>query len=141
MPRNRPDTIPDPDPRSPPKLTAARPVWMHSPTAFESYVSNVFHPIADSIAFEALGYSGISQLHTKMAQNREARGYMMIAAMMGALAFSKDPGAAHSSGASRSLRFRVSTMVSRMQWVRCPLCDGVQPRLPGGKVRTGRWIV
>ncbi len=80
----------------PPKLTAA--TGMDAFThCFESYVSNVFHPIADSIAFGGLDLV-IRYLPTayKDGQNREARGYMMIAAMMGALAFQKDLGAAHS---------------------------------------------
>lgn len=62
----------------------------------ESYVSPVFHPVADSIA---LGGLEIIVEHLPAAyedgKNLEARGYMMIAAMMGALAFQKDLGAAH----------------------------------------------
>lgn len=80
----------------PPKLTAA--TGMDALThCLESYVSNVFHPVADSIALGGLELV-IRHLPTavKDGQNREARGYMMIAAMMGALAFQKDLGAAHS---------------------------------------------
>lgn len=62
----------------------------------ESYVSPVFHPVADSIAIG--GMESIVE-HLPAAyedgKNLEARGYMMIAAMMGALAFQKDLGAAH----------------------------------------------
>ncbi len=80
----------------PPKLTAATGMdaFTHS---LESYVSNVFHPIADSIAYGGMDLV-IHNLASavKDGQNREARGYMMIAAMMGALAFQKDLGAAHS---------------------------------------------
>jgi len=63
----------------------------------ESYVSNVFHPIAESIAYGGMELV-VRNLPAvvKDGQNREARGYMMIAAMMGALAFQKDLGAAHS---------------------------------------------
>jgi alcohol dehydrogenase class IV len=80
----------------PPRLTAA--TGMDAFThCLESYVSNVFHPIADAIAYGGLELV-IKNLPiaTRDGQNREARGYMMIAAMMGALAFQKDLGAAHS---------------------------------------------
>lgn len=80
----------------PPFLTAA--TGMDAFThCLESYVSKEFHPIADSMA---LGGLGLVILNLPRAyqdgQDREARGYMMIAASMGALAFQKDLGAAHS---------------------------------------------
>lgn len=80
----------------PAKLTAATGMdaFTHN---LESYVSNVFHPVAEAIA-----YGGMELVVNHLAaavkdgHNGEARGYMMIAAMMGALAFQKDLGAAHS---------------------------------------------
>jgi alcohol dehydrogenase class IV len=79
----------------PPHLTAA--TGMDAFThCIESYVSPVFHPVADSIAVGGMELV-IENLPKVVEDGRDAnaRGYMMIAAMMGALAFQKDLGAAH----------------------------------------------
>ena len=80
----------------PPSLTAA--TGMDALTHnLESYTSTEFHPICDAIA-----YGGVDlvlkylERATADGSDVEARGYMMIAAMMGAIAFQKELGAAHS---------------------------------------------
>jgi 4-hydroxybutyrate dehydrogenase len=79
----------------PPHLTAA--TGMDAFThCIESYVCPVFHPVADAIAVGGMELV-IQNLPVAVrdGQNGDARGYMAIAAMMGALAFQKDLGAAH----------------------------------------------
>jgi len=79
----------------PPHLTAA--TGMDAFThCLESYVCPCFHPVADSIAIGGMELAIRNlPLAVEDGHNAEARGYMMIAAMMGALAFQKDLGAAH----------------------------------------------
>ncbi|MCA9411972.1 MAG: iron-containing alcohol dehydrogenase [Candidatus Omnitrophica bacterium] len=80
----------------PPHLTAA--TGMDAFThCLESLTSPEFHPVCDAIAVGGLELT-IKNLPVayRDGKNLEARGYMMIAAMMGALAFQKDLGAAHS---------------------------------------------
>jgi len=80
----------------PPHLTAA--TGMDAFThCLESLTSPEFHPICDAIAIGGLELTikNLPVAH-RDGKNLEARGYMMIAAMMGALAFQKDLGAAHS---------------------------------------------
>ena len=63
----------------------------------EAYLSRGFHPICDSIA---LGGAKLVCEHLPRVLSNprdvESRGYMMIAAMMGAIAFQKGLGATHS---------------------------------------------
>lgn len=80
----------------PPHLTAA--TGMDAMThAIESFVCPVFHPMCDGIALEA-----IHRIRTwlpravEQGDDLEARGQMLVAASMGAVAFQKDLGAAHS---------------------------------------------
>jgi len=63
----------------------------------ESYVCPMFHPMCDAIALEAIRLVRIF-LPRAFADggDLEARGMMQIAASMGAVAFQKDLGAAHS---------------------------------------------
>lgn len=80
----------------PPTLTA----WtgMDALThAVESYVCPMFHPMCDAIALEAvrLVAAYLPRAHAD-GRNLEARGMMQMAAAMGAVAFQKDLGAAHS---------------------------------------------
>lgn len=80
----------------PPKLTAA--TGMDAMThAIESFVCPVFHPMCDAIALEAVRIVR-EYLPRAVTQGNdlEARGYMLIAASMGAVSFQKDLGAAHS---------------------------------------------
>ena len=80
----------------PPALTAA--TGMDALThAIESYVCPMFHPMCDAIALEAVRIVRLF-LPRAYADGRdlEARGMMQMAAAMGAVAFQKDLGAAHS---------------------------------------------
>src|SRR5436190_875650 len=80
----------------PPRLTAATgaDALTH---CIESFTSPVFHPLCDGIALE--GIRLIAEALPRAVKNGgdvEARGLMLIAAMMGGIAFQKDLGAAHS---------------------------------------------
>jgi 4-hydroxybutyrate dehydrogenase len=63
----------------------------------ESLTAPVFHPMCDAIAIKGVE---LTFKYLEKAVNNpediEARGYMMLAAMMGAVAFQKDLGTAHS---------------------------------------------
>jgi alcohol dehydrogenase class IV len=80
----------------PPRLTAATgaDALTH---CIESFTSPVYHPLCDAIALE--GIRLIAEALPRAVRNGndlEARGSMLIAAMMGGIAFQKDLGAAHS---------------------------------------------
>ncbi len=63
----------------------------------ESLTAPVFHPMCDAIALKGIELiAQYLELAVKEPTNIKARGYMMLAAMMGAVAFQKDLGAAHS---------------------------------------------
>ena len=65
--------------------------------AIEAYVCPVFHPMCDAIALEAIRFVRIYLPRAyKNGSDIEARGMMQLAAAMGATAFQKDLGAAHS---------------------------------------------
>jgi len=80
----------------PPTLTAA--TGMDAFThCIESLTAPILHPMCDAIAEK--GIELVAQYLEQAVRNPgdiEARGYMMLAAMMGAVAFQKDLGAAHS---------------------------------------------
>jgi 4-hydroxybutyrate dehydrogenase len=87
-----------------PKLTVGLPPHLTAYTgmdamthAIESYVCPLFHPMCDAIALEAIRLT-CRYLPVAYADgnNIEARGMMQIAAAMGATAFQKDLGVAHS---------------------------------------------
>jgi alcohol dehydrogenase class IV len=63
----------------------------------ESYLSPAYHPLCDGIALEGTRIAARS-LRTAVDEphNQQARGDMMMASMMGAVAFQKDLGAVHS---------------------------------------------
>ena len=63
----------------------------------ESYLSPAFHPLCDGIALEGVRIAARA-LRTAVhdGRNVEARADMMMASMMGAIAFQKDLGAVHS---------------------------------------------
>lgn len=91
----------------PPHLTAA--TGMDALThAIESYVCPMFHPMCDAIALEAIRLVR-ENLPRAVAQGDDlhARGRMLIAASMGAVAFQKDLGAAHSLAHPLSTEFGV----------------------------------
>jgi alcohol dehydrogenase class IV len=80
----------------PPNVTAA--TGMDALTHnIESYLSPVYHPLCDGLALEGARIAARS-LHTAVHEpdNIAARGDMMMASMMGAIAFQKDLGAVHS---------------------------------------------
>lgn len=80
----------------PPKLTAA--TGMDALThCIESFTSPTFHPLCDGIALEGI-HLIVDALPRafKNGKDMEARGNMLIAAAMGAIAFQKDLGATHS---------------------------------------------
>ncbi len=80
----------------PPHLTAS--TGMDAMThAIESLVCPVFHPMCDAIALEAIRmvWVYLPRAYSNGA-DIEARGMMQVAASMGAVAFQKDLGAAHS---------------------------------------------
>ena len=63
----------------------------------ESYLSTQYHPICDSIAIKGVQLSGAYlKRAVENGEDIEARTNMMMAAMMGAIAFQKDLGVAHS---------------------------------------------
>ena len=87
-----------------PELTVGLPKIMTAATGMdalthnlESYLSTVYHPICDGIALA--GVKLVAQNLRRAVDNGsdlEARGAMMMAAMMGAIAFQKELGVTHS---------------------------------------------
>jgi hypothetical protein len=87
-----------------PELTLALPAHVTAATGMdalthniESYLSPAYHPLCDGIALEGTRIAARS-LVTAVQEpgNLQARGDMMMASMMGAIAFQKDLGAVHS---------------------------------------------
>lgn len=87
-----------------PELTVSLPPLLTASTGMDAFTHNlesltspVFHPICDAVALGGLELV-ITYLEraVKNGLDLEARGFMMIAASMGAMAFQKDLGAAHS---------------------------------------------
>ena len=63
----------------------------------ESYLSPAFHPLCDGIALEGVRIAARAlRTAVKDGHNLQARADMMMASMMGAIAFQKDLGAVHS---------------------------------------------
>lgn len=87
-----------------PEITRGLPPFLTAATGFdalthclEAYVSKGDHPMADGIALEGLRLvAKYLSRATKEGSDLEARGGMMKAAMMGAVAFQKGLGACHS---------------------------------------------
>ena len=80
----------------PPHITAA--TGMDALTHnIESYLSPVYHPLCDGIALEGTRIAAAALLTAyQQPDNLQARSDMMMASMMGAIAFQKDLGAVHS---------------------------------------------
>jgi 4-hydroxybutyrate dehydrogenase len=80
----------------PPRITAATGMdaLAHN---LEAYLSKGYHPMADAIALEGIRLVG-TWLERAVAdgQNLEARSHMMMASLMGAVAFQKGLGVTHS---------------------------------------------
>jgi alcohol dehydrogenase class IV len=98
-----------------PELTVGLPANLTASTgmdamthAIEALVCTVFHPMCDAIALEAIR---LVWLYLPRAYSNgadiEARGMMQMAAAMGALAFQKDLGAAHSLSHPLSSEFGI----------------------------------
>ena len=125
----------------PPHLTAS--TGMDAMThAIEALVCTVFHPMCDAIALEAIR---MVWLYLPRAYSNgadiEARGMMQVAAAMGAMAFQKDLGAAHSLSHPLSSEFGIqhglanaiclapvmkyNKEVSAAQYVRVAQCFGI----------------
>ena len=63
----------------------------------ESYLSPAYHPLCDGIALEGVRIAARAlPIAVREPRNIEARSDMMMASMMGAIAFQKDLGAVHS---------------------------------------------
>ena len=80
----------------PPAITAA--TGMDALTHnIESYLSAAYHPLCDGIALEGVRIiaRALPLVHRE-PKNLQARGDMLMASMMGAIAFQKDLGAVHS---------------------------------------------
>ena len=87
-----------------PELTVSLPTHLTASTGMDAFVHNIesltapiFHPMCDAIALK--GIQLVVQNLRRAVENPndiEARGNMMMAAMMGAVAFQKDLGAVHS---------------------------------------------
>lgn len=80
----------------PPAVTAATGIDALTHNV-ESYLSPAYHPLCDGIALEGTRIAaGALEAAVKDASNLQARSDMMMASMMGAIAFQKDLGAVHS---------------------------------------------
>jgi alcohol dehydrogenase class IV len=87
-----------------PELTLGLPAHVTAATGMdalthniESYLSPAYHPLCDGIALEGTRIAAAALLTAvKEPGNVQARSSMMMASMMGAIAFQKDLGAVHS---------------------------------------------
>jgi alcohol dehydrogenase class IV len=87
-----------------PELTLGLPAKITAATGIdalthniESYLSPVYHPLCDGIALEGVRIAARAlPVAVRDGRNLDARGDMMMASMMGAIAFQKDLGAVHS---------------------------------------------
>jgi alcohol dehydrogenase class IV len=87
-----------------PELTLALPPHVTAATGMdalthniESYLSPAYHPLCDGIALEGTRIAARALVKAiAEPQNLQARSDMMMASMMGAIAFQKDLGAVHS---------------------------------------------
>jgi len=80
----------------PPKMTAATGVDALT-HCVEAYLAKNYHPICDGIALEGIKLCAKSLVKaTKDGKNLEARSDMLLASMMGAIAFQKGLGVTHS---------------------------------------------
>ncbi|MBI5115073.1 iron-containing alcohol dehydrogenase [Candidatus Poribacteria bacterium] len=87
-----------------PELTVGLPAHLTAATGMDAFTHNLealtvdmFHPMCDAIALKGIEFTAqYLERAVKNPKDIEARGHMMIAAMMGAVAFQKDLGAAHS---------------------------------------------
>lgn len=93
-----------------PELTVGLPASLTAGTGMDAFTHCIealavknFHPMCDAIALKGIEFiAQYLETAVKEPDNIEARGYMQLAAMMGAVAFQKDLGAAHSLSHSLS---------------------------------------
>jgi len=93
-----------------PELTVGLPASLTAGTGMDAFTHCIealtvkdFHPMCDAIALKGIEYvAQYLETAVKEPDNIQARGYMQLAAMMGAVAFQKDLGAAHSLSHSLS---------------------------------------
>ena len=93
-----------------PELTMGMPAALTAGTGMDAFTHCLealsvkdFHPMCDAIALKGIEFvAQYLERAVKDPDNIEARGYMQLAAMMGAVAFQKDLGAAHSLSHSLS---------------------------------------
>lgn len=93
-----------------PELTVSLPAHLTAATGMDALTHNiesltapVFHPLCDAIAVKGIEYAiGYLERAVQHPEDLEARGYMLLAATMGAIAFQKDLGASHSLSHSLS---------------------------------------
>jgi len=93
-----------------PELTVSLPAHLTAATGMDALTHNiesltapVFHPMCDAIAIKGVELTvNYLEKAVKTPGDIEARGYMMLAATMGAVAFQKDLGTAHSLSHSLS---------------------------------------
>ncbi|HXG32764.1 MAG TPA: iron-containing alcohol dehydrogenase [Bryobacteraceae bacterium] len=96
-----------------PELTVSLPAHLTAATGMdafthclESLTCPVFHPLCDAVAIHGLELIvRYLERATRNGSDIEARGYMQVAAAMGAVAFQKDLGAAHSLAHPLSTEF------------------------------------
>jgi alcohol dehydrogenase class IV len=87
-----------------PELTVGLPAGVTAATGMdalthcvEAYLAKAYHPLCDGIALEGLSLAAASlERCVKQPQDLEARGSMLMASMMGAIAFQKGLGLVHS---------------------------------------------
>ena len=93
-----------------PELTTGLPAALTAGTGMDAFTHCIealtvkdFHPMCDAIALRGIEFvAKYLKTAVKNPGDIEARGYMQLAAMMGAVAFQKDLGAAHSLSHSLS---------------------------------------
>jgi len=87
-----------------PELTLSLPPNLTASTGMDALTHNIeslsspeFHPLCDAIAYKGIQLAAkYLPLAVTQSDNIEARGFMMLSSMMGAIAFQKDLGACHS---------------------------------------------
>jgi len=93
-----------------PQLTMGMPATLTAGTGMDAFTHCLealsvkdFHPMCDAIALKGIEFvAKYLETAVKEPDNIEARGFMQLAAMMGAVSFQKDLGAAHSLSHSLS---------------------------------------
>ena len=93
-----------------PELTVGLPASLTAGTGMDAFTHCVealvvkdFHPMCDAIALKGIEFiAQYLEKAVKTPSDIEARGHMLVAAMMGAVAFQKDLGASHSLSHSLS---------------------------------------